>query len=288
MKRFLFVLLLSLIACDGLVAQDSTWNSERAFGDYLLANGLYQDATLQLQKTAGRQQLSAGAHDSLYHQLGRCFEQTGQPDSARRAYGLVSAQSPFYKNAACGMALIDLRRNDYATLFSDASAMQEKDSTLHTLRLYNSLGAALLRNDTATFRKTLAAETMQYGKNSTYAFLEQQEQQLRSVKHKSPFVAGALSAIVPGLGKVYAGKPRHGVAAFFPCAILGVQAAEAYYKGGWKDPRFIAYTSLFSVFYLGNIYGSALTVRVQRQETIDNVHYAVQADLRLALERNRH
>jgi hypothetical protein len=96
-------------------------------------------------------------------------------------------------------------------------------------------------------------------------------------------VAGIMSAIIPGSGKVYAGKTGQGVITFIQNVALGFQAYEAYRKDGWRSPRFLLYSSLFSFFYVGNIWGSTLTVNVRRQEFNDKINEQILVNMQIPL-----
>ncbi len=73
---------------------------------------------------------------------------------------------------------------------------------------------------------------------------------------RKPWIAGLLSAIVPGLGKLYNGRPRSFRASFLVNAFFGFQMYEAIHKKGFKNPYSLISTGVFSVFYLSNVYGS--------------------------------
>ena len=88
----------------------------------------------------------------------------------------------------------------------------------------------------------------------------------RKLKRKSPFVAGMLSAIVPGLGKVYAGNNGQAIASFLSVGLIGGIAVENYIKQGITHPQTIIFGVITSVFYIGNIWGSALSVQLIRNE----------------------
>lgn|GEM_PF-6762205 len=263
------------------------YEREDAFADHLWENKLYGDAVLQFRRMRTLP-VEGEQRNKLFYRLGYSYEQLGQTDSSLQAYAKVSLLHPQYLPAFSGSAQLLLKEKRYAEFAGLSDKFVAFDSSTAALRAYCRSAAALLNGDTAAFR--LASPGLRFSTEELNPFvrrLQEQNARLLTMKKRSPFVAGALSALVPGLGKVYAGKPRHGIAAFFPIAIIGVQAFECYRKGGWKDPRFLAYGSLFTAFYLGNIYGSALSVRVQRRETIEDIHYVVQADLHIALERLR-
>ncbi len=49
-------------------------------------------------------------------------------------------------------------------------------------------------------------------------------------------------------------------------AVSSCLAYEAYRKAGAGSARFIAFGSLFSVFYIANIWGSVLAVKIKQKE----------------------
>lgn len=78
----------------------------------------------------------------------------------------------------------------------------------------------------------------------------------RQMKYKNKYFATSLSFIVPGLGKVYLGKPRQALSTFSGIALLSLESWEAYKKEGIRSPLFITFASLSTLFYVGNLYGT--------------------------------
>lgn len=107
--------------------------------------------------------------------------------------------------------------------------------------------------------------------------------ELPDYKDKSPWLAGAMSAVIPGSGKIYAGDLRSGVSTFLIVGALGAMAAESWSKLGIKDWRTITLSSLFGVFYIANIYGSALSVSVTKQTYEDAQKATLLFGLRIPL-----
>lgn len=79
-------------------------------------------------------------------------------------------------------------------------------------------------------------------------------------------IAALASAVVPGAGKVYAGRLGEGIASFLTVGSLGAITAENWKKRGLSDWRTIVAGSLCASFYLGNIYGSYMSVSIERDE----------------------
>lgn len=106
-----------------------------------------------------------------------------------------------------------------------------------------------------------------------------------SVKRKSGFLAAAMSAVIPGTGKMYAGKTGEGVGALITNLILGWQFYDHYNLLGISSVRTIAYGALFSTFYLGNIYGSAISVRVLKNQQYEILDNSIMLDVSVPFER---
>jgi hypothetical protein len=82
---------------------------------------------------------------------------------------------------------------------------------------------------------------------------------------------------------VYAGKPLQFLNGFVPVAIMGLQAWEGYRHKGFQSAQFWVFSTAFTVFYLGNIYGSAIAVRVAKQQQYEITQEQIMVDLRVAL-----
>jgi hypothetical protein len=113
--------------------------------------------------------------------------------------------------------------------------------------------------------------------------LDKYYQELMAFKPKSMAVAGLLSTVIPGTGKMYAGKLGEGMSAFLIVSILGAITAENYIKSGIKNYKTITFGSLLGVFYLGNIYGSMVSVKVYREEFYKSYERKILVNLHIPL-----
>jgi len=78
----------------------------------------------------------------------------------------------------------------------------------------------------------------------------------KAINKKSVLLASGFSMIIPGAGKWYYGQFGAGLNMFIANSVLGLQTYESYKKAGVQSARFYIFGSLFSVFYLSNIYGT--------------------------------
>ena len=98
-----------------------------------------------------------------------------------------------------------------------------------------------------------------------FALYAQKQDILRTPK-KSRFLAGMFSSIIPGTGKLYAGKPREAIYSFLPVVFNLAQAGEGYYYDGLKSPHLYIFGSLTTLFYVSNIYGSSQASKRKNEE----------------------
>ena len=96
---------------------------------------------------------------------------------------------------------------------------------------------------------------------------------------KSGFVAGLLSAVLPGSGKIYAGKPHEAINGFLPVALNLLQAGEGYYHKQFESPHFYFFSAVGSVFYASNIVGSVRAAKRKNQEFSDRVKTNIEFEL---------
>jgi hypothetical protein len=97
---------------------------------------------------------------------------------------------------------------------------------------------------------------------------------------KSKWLAGILSAGIPGLGKAYAGRKMDGLATFISIAFFGWQAYDGYVNDGSTSIKGAIFLASGVGLYLGNIYGSVRAIDVENDKRkkafTDRVQFAVQ------------
>jgi TM2 domain-containing membrane protein YozV len=105
----------------------------------------------------------------------------------------------------------------------------------------------------------------------------------KSHRPKSPVLAGIMSGIIPGSGKIYAGKTGAGIASFIGTAGFGFIAWENYRKLGISHAKTIIFGSIFAFNYVSNIYGSVISVKLIENEYKNAVHNQILFQLHVPL-----
>lgn len=78
--------------------------------------------------------------------------------------------------------------------------------------------------------------------------------------YKSPALAGTLSAIIPGSGKIYVGEWGDGITSLLATGLLAFLAYDNFHAD--HTTRAWIFTGLGAFFYAGNIYGSIASAQI--------------------------
>lgn len=270
-----------------LPAQDSiSFASDIKLAEHLIGLKDHEDAAFLLERYDPAD-LDRRQVDSLNFYKGLSYHLQVPSEKAAFYFDKIGLQSAFYHRSKYFQAFDHLYLHQYDSSKVILLQVENRgDMKLEELRRLELAGIALLQRDHSAF--------LDHTSKFTYAYpelaIEQKnllkyDLELQKVKKRSPVVAGLLSAVVPGSGKLYAGRRAEGAMTFFQLALLGGMAYENYKVLGPKSPQFIIFGGLFTVFYAGNIYGSAISVKIKREELFNEINSQVVVDLQLPLQR---
>ena len=283
MKSFFLLVLFGFFSAS--VHAQGNVTDELKFYDYLLQNKLMHDAALQYNLIIKSPDVSIAQNDSLNYLTGWNLYQQKLLDTSIVHFLKVNASSPYYLKSRFFSAynLSYLHRLDTALFILNGIQQTGMQGFAQLLNLQKA-GIALLNSD------GLAFEAASKKFDGSYFATAKEEEKLKTLnlalkteKKKSPLAAALLSSIIPGLGKIYAGRTGEGVISFVQVSALGCIAVESLNKSGVKSGRFIITASLFSLFYIGNIWGSYFTVSVEKNERRNEIYNAVLFNMHIPL-----
>jgi TM2 domain-containing membrane protein YozV len=236
---------------------------------HLSKNKLYKEAEDERTRFFLKPELSQAYRDSVNFFLGYSYYNSGKfPLAKTRLMEVSSESSFFYYKGRFLSTLIDAENNFPDSAFKTVKSIELSTSNdINELKYFELAGTALLKKDfllfdslnkVAVFTNTIISQE--------FSMLQSYRNSEHIKRRKSAFLAGSLSAIVPGLGKVYVGNNGQALATFLTCALMGGIAFENYYRLGIRHPQTIFFTGVSALFYIGNIWGSALSVNVARIE----------------------
>lgn len=247
--------------CASVCAHAQKWASDDYdFALYLIDNDLKQDVYTLLKD-------DYHPSDTLSFLKGWTLYQLKELEEASEWLSSIPESSPFCEKALFYSAAISAHLGDYESPVTPLEAYQGPYAELKGVQL---AGLALLRDDPVAFKR--AAASFGYS-DFTIAEAENKLGDIYKYRYetrpKSPLLAAAASAVVPGLGKVYAGNIGEGVVSFLAVGALGAITAEHWVKDGPTDWKTIVPGVLCAGFYIGNIYGSYMSVSITNNKILN-------------------
>ncbi len=268
MRRIKLVLALVLLIPGALKAQaQRPIAGDVEFINYLIGNNFTKDAVVWLDSQ------NYAPSDTLHFLKGLSLYTAGKLDLASASFDKVPVGSQFFERSVFFGAVSDAVSGRY----DDAlRRLNLYDGDLIELKNYELAALSLLKDNKEAYKA--ASQAFSY---SDYRMVEGEKlfdgiyDSRYLSKQKSPALAAGLSAVVPGLGKIYSGRKDEGIAAFMTVGVLAGFTAECWIKKGPTDWRTIVFGTLGSLFYLGNIYGSYVSVGIYNDTLRDAQNTAV-------------
>ena len=278
-SNFLFLFLL-LFFSGTLKAQlenenDSLCSFNLKFVDYLINKSEYDNALFVLKDTLFNCSCN-NFKDEFYYLKGWAYYYKKELDSSSYYLEKVSSMSNFYLKSYFYNFYNSAHLGNYSKAEILIGNQKDTNDLFIQLANFQNAGLYLLKRDFKSFERCAGNF-----RNDYYYFELQQQELLKlqnsilNTKQKSKLMAAGLSAVIPGLGKIYGNKLGEGIAAFTTVGGFAAITIESYLKFGYKDIRTIAFGSLFSLFYIGNIYGSMITIQQNNNEIIQSQNLTI-------------
>lgn len=95
-------------------------------------------------------------------------------------------------------------------------------------------------------------------------------------RRKNPWLAGGLSAVIPGLGKAYCGYPGDGLYSLAIVGGFGLLAYDSFRRHGASTLKGWIFGGATGFFYGGNIYGSVTSALIKNRTQHEKVEHDVE------------
>lgn len=268
-RRAIQILLATMVVLtSGSVWGQSHARSDYDFGMYLLGNGLLRDAQTLATQPLNEAHFSPASLDTLHYLRGWTHYNLRDFERATPLFERVRSGCEFYpKSVFYGtIGNLTLGNKEAAKHLLNSFAHTPQANDYQELLAFERAGIALLEGDMEGYKEQQRAFTY-----SHFALAEHQHTfdqiALDQPRKLSPWIAGVASAVVPGLGKIYAGNLGEGVASFLLVGMFAGLTAESWAKAGTpKNWRTITYGTIGSLLYIGNIFGSVASVKIYYEE----------------------
>ena len=249
---------------------------------YLMSRGDLEESLFLIERLKASDPVRA---DSLNYLEGWVlYRQQRLMASAMRLLNVSESSPVYHKSRLFGAYNLAHSGNTVRAASELTSVRVNKGSMPAAMKNLQMGGVALLRRDLDTY---LLHQEEFSGGFHVMALEERRMHQhyetIRDNPPRSPFIGGLLSAAVPGLGRVYAGKAPEGIVSFLYVAALGALSYDIYRGKGPGHPLFIVSASATGIFYLGNIAGGAAAVRRMNNEFRYEIDQRILFDMHIPL-----
>ncbi len=251
---FLFFLLCFTsvqFAQTGNVDFNSSHNIKK-FADYLFCNKDYLRAALEYERLTD---INMG--DTIEFKIALAYSYMKDYYTATQKFSGIINSSSFYKEAKLEELKINFLINDFAGLRS-----YFKNSFITEVDKYQTEGEKLFN-----FSYLFTDDELPSKDEFLLPFNTNEKEKISSFydwKKKPPYkngtLAGIMSAVIPGSGKIYVGETGDGIVAFITTTVFAFIAYDNF-KAGHTTRAWI-WTGVAALFYAGNVYGSVAAAQV--------------------------
>ncbi len=256
--------------------------NELPFIRHLVNKGYYIEAVFLIDNNTFNYQLNQ--QDSLNYYHGWAHYSMKNLEQSTGSFLKVQRQSPFYYKSHFFAGYNQLFLENYSTaheIFGNMNIQKEPHLSLLNFELS---GMEMLRGNWQQGKNQLELVNRENAVLSQQVLaLEKIYDEHESHRPKSPALAGIMSGIIPGSGKIYAGKTGAGIASFIGTVGFGFIAWENYNKLGIDHAKTIIFGSIFAFSYVSNIYGSVISVKIIENEYKNAVHNQILFQLHVPL-----
>lgn len=266
-KVLLFCFFIFSFFCE-IKAQENVYvKKDFDFVSYLIGNNMKEEALTLVNRKSNNYLNDILTRDSVNFLKGWTFYSVKRLNDAVVYFDSVTNKSNLYSQAIFFSALSSSHLKDYDKAQKTLNSFSDSVGKYKEFYSYEKAGLSLLMRNYKQY---------DYYKNnftfSSYNFVNGEKEldtiykNLISYKKKSYFMAGFLSSILPGLGKIYVGKVGEGLSSFLCVGSLGAITTENWIKNGFWNWKTILFGTIGTIFYIGNIYGSIISVKIAYED----------------------
>ena len=112
-------------------------------------------------------------------------------------------------------------------------------------------------------------EALSKAEDTQLSYYRTLAKQGKDLPRKRPILAAALSSGVPGAGRIYVGRPADFLTTLPMVILTGWLAYDGFRQNDVRSVKGWAFGTIGGIFYLSNIYGSAIAAQIHNRQTVD-------------------
>lgn len=235
-------------------------------GDYLRAVGEYQRYLfLQPEKS-----------EQIHYKIAVCYRFGGKTEQAIQGFETLLRMSPKSQYASrayyqIGATYFLMDQFEQSALFLRETLPRITDTQQHA-EAEQLIGLSYLMQKQWSeageiFKALQESDVISVGEKA--AVYRGYAEKGTDLPTRSPLLAGVLSTILPGSGRLYTGRLGDAVTTLFTVGLTGWQTYDGFRRDGLSSVKGWTLGTLCGIFYVGNIYGSVISARVYNQHVTD-------------------
>jgi hypothetical protein len=263
MKEKILILLLLFKFVDASTQDLYNYENTKKFAEYLAKSGQYDLSTREFERLV----FMSPQNDTLKTSLLSMYRRSGKYDEAIiRGKQLYPEIYQMPSATAIEFGRILLLKSDFQTAKNFWESNQNISNADKTIL---SATSDMLQDNYKTANELL--KILKPEEHPLAADYKELAKQAIEIKRKNPAAAGLLSAIIPGMGRVYAKDWKDGLVSFFFVSTMAIQSVRGFNKSGVKSTRGWIYGGIGFGFYLGNIYGSVVSAKSYNKKSHQSI-----------------
>ena len=231
-----------------------------SFAKHLLVCRQYDLAASEYERIVFMQPDS----DSLKYALLRSYRLAGKPNFAFQRYQQLysSTPSPSFINKEAAKSLLSTNELPLLKQYVESTSFPLPEDRSHFL-----FGYHFLSN-----QWTVCQQLTQQSPSLFAPEYHNLIQEALHTKKQSPYLAAGLSAVIPGMGKVYCGRWKDGLFSTIIIGSMGWRTYRFFDKKGKSSALGWIFGGVTAGFYIGNIWGSAQAAKAYNHHKKHMLH----------------
>lgn len=284
-------LFLLLSTSSSIITEDTNYfKSERLlkFAEHLYEEEDYLRAAGEFKRYLFSCDSASKNRDEILYRIGISYRKAGKFDEALEYHKQVISEypeSPITSSACYQISLTEHLMENFEESNQNVSYCLNKvfdRKTEMKLKQIRSLNYLMAGNWNKAYKYLKKSEPI--SKDTLTRNLEKFAVEGLNLSRKNPAIAGILSSVIPGSGKLYCGRPADGFFSLLTIGLTGWQAYEGFKKDGQNSIKGWALGTLGGILYLGNIYGSVVAADIYNREKKDELLTEIKLRVKIYLE----
>lgn len=222
---------------------------------------------------------SSAKADSITYKIGLCYRLGGEVSNAIKFFQKIPdeyTQSSLLPYAHYEIAYSYFLMEKYKLSVSHVNGnINNIKNAADRLRLKRLVGFCYLKekrwSNAAFVFDSLVSISSDPGSKKSLLKLKSYAEEGKHLSLKSPVMAGVLSTVFPGMGKLYCKRYKEALSSFIIIGIHGWQAYDGFHKKGRDSIKGWIFATAGGIFYLGNIYGSTVSAHIYNRQLEKNL-----------------